>query len=131
MDETYWNKKIETMPSEELKNLQLKELKKLVKHSYDNSPFYKKRFDSVKLKPENIKSLNDLTKIPFTVKNDLRVSSLIHPLGLLAVSLERLVSFHIVQNTYGYDLFTGGIGFHYGAVGASFCLLAREIRSAN
>ena len=68
----YWNEKIETMPAEELKVYQLKKLREQVKRCYENSGFYKKKFDRAGLKPENIRSLDDLEKIPFTVKNDLR-----------------------------------------------------------
>ena len=61
-DATYWNKKVETMPSAELKKLQLRELKAIVKHCYLNSAFYKKKLDAAGLKPEGIRSLDDLQK---------------------------------------------------------------------
>jgi len=56
----YWNEKIETMPAEQLKVYQLKKLREQVKRCYENSVFYRKKFDCVGLKPENIRSLDDL-----------------------------------------------------------------------
>lgn len=147
----YWNEKIETMPPEELKRHQLKKLKEIAKHCYDNSSFYKKKFDKVGLKPENIRSLDDLKKIPFTVKSDLKDN---YPYGMVAAKPNDIVEIHassgttgnpivgvytkndidvwqeimaraiytaggrqqdIIHIAYGYGLFTGGFGFHYGA----------------
>ncbi len=151
VDGKYWNEKIETMPAEELKKLQLKKLKEQVKHCYENSSFYRKKFDSVGLKPENIRSLDDLQKIPFTVKSDLRDN---YPFGMVTVKSDEIVEIHassgttgnpivgaytkgdmdvwqelmarsiyttggrrqdVIHIAYGYGLFTGGLGFHYGA----------------
>ena len=148
----YWNEKVETMPSEELKKYQLKKLKEQVKHCYEDSPFYKKKFDKTGLKPENIRSLDDLQKIPFTLKNDLRDN---YPYGMVAAKADEIVEIHassgttgnpiisaytkndldvwqelmarsmyttggrsqdIIHIAYGYGLFTGGMGFHYGAM---------------
>jgi len=150
-DETYWNRRIETMPAQELKERQLKKLKELVKHCYENSVFYRKRFDGAGLKPESIRSLDDLAKIPFTLKNDLKDN---YPFGMVAVRSDDIVEIHASSGTtgnpiigaytkndievwgelmgrsiytaggrrqdvmhiaYGYGLFTGGLGFHYGA----------------
>ena len=147
----YWNEKIETMPAEELKVYQLKKLREQVKRCYENSVFYKKKFDRVGLKPENIRSLDDLEKIPFTVKNDLRDN---YPFGMVAAKSDEIVEIHassgttgnpiigaytkndmdvwqelmarsiytaggrrqdVIHIAYGYGLFTGGFGFHYGA----------------
>ena len=147
----YWNEKIETMSNSELRKLQLGKLKEQVKHCYENSAFYRKKFDNAGLKPESIKKLEDLRKIPFTVKNDLRDN---YPLGMLAVKPADIVEIHassgttgnpiigaytkndvdvwqelmarsiyttggrkkdVIHIAYGYGLFTGGIGFHYGA----------------
>ena len=80
-DGKYWNEKIETMPAGEIKKLQLQRLKEQVKHCYEDSSFYRKKFDSVSLKPSDIKSLDDLQKIPFTVKSDLRDN---YPFGMVA-----------------------------------------------
>ncbi len=68
MNGKYWNEKIETMPAEEIKKHQLKKLKEQVKHCYENSSFYKKKFDSVGLKPEDIRSLDDLKENSFHSK---------------------------------------------------------------
>jgi phenylacetate-CoA ligase len=151
MNGKYWNEKIETMPTEELKRHQLKKLKEQIKHCYENSIFYKKKFDSVGLKPEKIRSLDDLQKIPFTVKTDLRDN---YPFGMVAAKSDKIVEIHassgttgnpiisaytqndmdiwqelmarsiyttggrqqdVIHIAYGYGLFTGGLGFHYGA----------------
>jgi phenylacetate-CoA ligase len=142
---------IQFMSKEDIESLQLERLKKQVKHAYENVPMYRKRFDEIGLKPEDIKDLKDVSKIPFTVKNDLRDH---YPYGILAVPLEHVNRIHassgttgiptvvsytpkdldtwsdlmarcyscagvepkdIVQNAYGYGLFTGGLGFHMGA----------------
>jgi phenylacetate-CoA ligase len=147
----YWNEKIETMPVKELRKYQLGKLKEQVKHCYDNSAFYRKKFKDAGLKPENIKTLEDIQKIPFTVKNDLRDN---YPFGMLAVKPTDIIEIHassgttgnpiigaytkndmdvwqelmarsiyttggrkgdIIHIAYGYGLFTGGLGFHYGA----------------
>jgi phenylacetate-CoA ligase len=147
----YWNEKIETMPLQELRKLQLGKLKEQVKHCYDNSAFYRKKFKDAGLKPADIKTLEDLQKIPFTVKNDLRDN---YPFGMLTVKPADIVEIHassgttgnpiigaytandmdaweelmarsiyttggrkedVIHIAYGYGLFTGGLGFHYGA----------------
>ena len=94
----YWNEKIETMPPEELKRHQLKKLKEIAKHCYDNSSFYKKKFDKVGLKPENIRSLDDLKKIPFTVKSDLKDN---YPYGMVAAKPNDIVEIHASSGTTG------------------------------
>jgi phenylacetate-CoA ligase len=122
-----------------------------VKHVYDNVPFYKKKFDGAGIKPSDIKGLEDLPKLPFTTKGDMRDN---YPYGLFAVPMKDLVRVHassgttgkmtvvgytkadidtwagliarclvmaggtkddIIHNAYGYGLFTGGLGLHYGA----------------
>ena len=147
----YWNEKIETMPRAELERLQLRKLKEQLKHCYEDSTFYRKKFKEAGLKPEDIKTLEDIQKIPFTVKNDLRDN---YPLGMLAVKPVDVVEIHassgttgnpiigpytqndmdvweelmarsiyttggrkedVIHIAYGYGLFTGGLGFHYGA----------------
>ncbi len=151
MDGKYWNEKIETMPVEELRKNQLQKLKAQVKHCYEHSSFYHKKFDETNLKPDDIKSLQDLSKIPFTVKNDLRDN---YPFGMVTVKPQEIVEIHassgttgnpivgaytkgdmdmwqelmarsiytvggrqsdVIHIAYGYGLFTGGLGFHYGA----------------
>ena len=147
----YWNEKAETMPRDELEELQGQKLQKLAKYVYDNIDFYKKRFDEQGIKPGDIIGLADITKLPLTLKTDLRDH---YPFGLNAVPLDEIVRIHassgttgkptvvsytrkdiddwtelmartvmapgvthedVVQNAYGYGLFTGGLGFHYGA----------------
>ena len=146
----YWDEKAECMSKEEKEKIQLERLQKTVKLAYENVEFYKKRFDEIGLKPEDIKTLKDIEKIPFTTKSDLREA---YPLGLLAVPREEIVEVHassgttgkptvtaytqndldiwgeciarglkmagaekkyIIQNAYGYGLFTGGFGIHHG-----------------
>jgi len=151
LDGKYWNEKIETMPVEELRKNQLQKLKAQVKHCYEHSSFYHKKFDETNLKPDDIKSLQDLSKIPFTIKNDLRDN---YPFGMVTVKPQEIVEIHassgttgnpivgaytkgdmdmwqelmarsiytvggrqsdVIHIAYGYGLFTGGLGFHYGA----------------
>ncbi len=146
----YWQKDIETMSREQLSELQLKRLKETVKHAI-NSPFYKEVFEREGLTPDDIQTLDDLKKIPFTTKDDLRSH---YPYGMAAIPLQKCVRIHsssgttgnptvvlhsakdldewanqvarcmymvgirdtdIFQNTSGYGMFTGGLGFQYGA----------------
>jgi len=148
----YWNKEAETMPREELQKLQLQRLREVVRYAYERVPFYRKRFEAAGIKPEDIRSLEDLKYIPFTSKADLRE---VYPFGLFAVPLSEIVEIHsssgttgkpvvagytkkdlevwgevmarsltmigvtsqdVIQIAYGYGLFTGGLGFHYGAL---------------
>jgi phenylacetate-CoA ligase len=151
MANLYWNKKIETIPRNELEKRQFKLLKNLVKYCYDNSKFYRNKFKTAGITPDDIKTLDDAQKIPFTSKFDLRDN---YPFGMVAVPLVDIVELHassgttgnpvvgaytrndmdvwtelmarslyatgvrkedIMHNAYGYGLFTGGLGFHYGA----------------
>ena len=146
----YLHPEIETMTRPEIEKLQLERLQKTVQHCM-NSPFYRKRFEEHHLKPEDIKSLDDLRKIPFTTKQDLRDN---YPFGMAASPMEDCVRLHsssgttgnptvilhtqkdldewanavarclymvglrphdIFQNSSGYGMFTGGLGFQYGA----------------
>ncbi|GAB5046256.1 phenylacetate--CoA ligase [Thermodesulfovibrio sp. TK110] len=146
-----WNKEMECMAEEKLRELQLERLKQTVKRAYEKVPYYRKKFEEVGLKPEDIKTLDDIKNIPFTSKADLRE---VYPFGMFATSLSEIVEIHmssgttgkpvvagytrndievwaevmarcltmagatkddIVQNCYGYGLFTGGFGVHYGA----------------
>ena len=147
----YWNPSIERMPAEELKLIQEKKLRALVNTVYEYSPFYRRKFKELGIHPSDIRKLEDITKLPFTTKNDLREN---YPFGLFAVPLSQVVRFHassgttgkptvvgytendirvwieslcrglvscgvtsddIMQISYGYGLFTGGLGFHYAA----------------
>ena len=146
----YLHKEMETMTRPEIEKLQLERLKKTVNHCM-NSPFYKKRFEEINLKPEDIQTLDDLRKIPFTTKQDLRDT---YPFGIASVPLEKATRLHsssgttgnptvilhtqkdldewanavarclhmvglrptdVFQNSSGYGMFTGGLGFQYGA----------------
>lgn len=142
---------IEIASRDEISTLQLKRMKKTLHHVYDNVPFYKKSFDEQGAHPDDLKSLGDLSKFPFTVKSDLRDN---YPFDMFAVPREKVVRIHASSGTtgkptvvgytqndidvwaqvvarsirasggkagdmahiaYGYGLFTGGLGAHYGA----------------
>jgi phenylacetate-CoA ligase len=152
-----FNEEFETLPRPAIEALQLKRLQDVTKRVYERVPFYKKKFDEAGVKPNDIKSIDDLQKLPFTEKQDLRDN---YPFGLFTVPMEDVVRIHassgttgkatvvgytkkdielwaeliartlsaagatkhdIVHNAYGYGLFTGGLGLHYGAerLGAS------------
>jgi len=146
-----WNEEFETLPREALEALQLKRLRSLVDRIYTTVPFYRKKLEEKGYRPGGIRSLQELSDLPFTVKTDLRDT---YPFGMFAVPMERVVRIHassgttgkpvvvgytrrdidtwselmartlscggttsgdVVQNAYGYGLFTGGLGGHYGA----------------
>ena len=146
----YFNREMETLSRAEIEALQLQRLQQTVAHCMQ-SPFYKKRFEEIGLKPEAIQSLQDLRKIPFTTKQDLRDT---YPFGMASVPLRECVRLHsssgttgtptvilhtqrdldewanqvarnlwmvglrpddVFQNSSGYGMFTGGLGFQYGA----------------
>ena len=94
----YFNKEAETMPREQIKELQSERLVALAKKVYDNVPFYKKKFDEMGLKPEDIKGLDDIVKLPFTVKQDLRDN---YPFHLFAVPMKQIVRVHASSGTTG------------------------------
>ncbi len=94
----YWDEKFETMPEEEMRKFQLEHLKKTLKWVYERIPFYKKKFDEKGVKPGDIKNLEDLSKIPFTVKTDMRDN---YPFGLCAVPLAEVVRIHASSGTTG------------------------------
>lgn len=145
-----WNETIECMPREELKKLQTIRLKAIVKHAYHNTPFYRKKMQEMGVTPDDIETLEDITKLPFTTKQDLRDN---YPFGLMAVPMSEIVRLHAssgttgkpivvgytrkdlniwsevvarclaaygvtkhdsIQVSYGYGLFTGGLGLHNG-----------------
>ncbi len=149
-----WNEEVarrDYMPVQERRGLQLKRLQATVQRVYERVPFYRKALDERQIKPEAIRSLDDLSRLPFTTRHDLLDN---YPLGLLAVPREQVIRIHgssgtkgkpkivaytrndidtwgevvdrgfvcagvrpgeVVQNAYGYGLFTGGLGVHYGA----------------
>lgn len=94
----YYQPDIETMSREDLEALQLERLQALVKRVYQKIPFYKESFDKARVNPEDIKSLADLTKLPFTVKQDMRDA---YPFGLFAVPRKDVVRVHCSSGTTG------------------------------
>lgn len=142
---------IETASVDELRSLQLSRLKDTLTRVYQTSPAYKKKFDAAGVHPDDLKTLEDLAKFPFTTKADLREN---YPFGMFTVPQEQIVRLHAssgttgqpvvvgytqkdidlwadivarslraagltakdtIQVSYGYGLFTGGLGAHYGA----------------
>jgi phenylacetate-CoA ligase len=146
----FWDKTTETLKGEKLKTLQVRRLKQTIRQS-QHVGFYKRRLADAKVRPEDIRTLDDIKKIPFTKKQDLREG---YPFGFFAVPLNKVVRIHttsgttgkptvvgytkkdldtwaeliarnmtmvgvterdIFQNMVNYGMFTGGLGFHYGA----------------
>ena len=153
----YWNEHFECMSRDELKILQSRRLEKLVDRIYNNVPVYRQKMIDIGLEPGDIRTVDDITRLPFTVKQDLRDS---YPFGMFAVPISEINRIHASSGTtgkqtvvgytsrdldtwaecvargltscgisrksmihisYGYGLFTGGFGVHYGAekVGAA------------
>ncbi|MDI9514817.1 MAG: phenylacetate--CoA ligase [Bacillota bacterium] len=147
----YWNAEIETMDIEALKKLQGERLRATVERVYNNVPYYAERMKRKGLTPDDIRGIEDLKKLPFTYKEDLRNN---YPFGTFAVPMDQVVRVHassgttgkmtvvgytqkdidtwtecmarsltnvgvtnedVVHVAYGYGLFTGGLGLHYGA----------------
>lgn len=147
----------EKLSPAEMKELQFERLKWSVKHAYENNPYYKKKYDDAGFNPDQLKSLEDMKRIPFLTKQEMRDN---YPYGLFAAPMKDVVRLHsssgttgnatvvgytandikvwsevcartlacagatdedIVQVAYGYGLFTGGLGIHYGteALGAT------------
>ena len=94
----FYQKELETMPRAELAELQLERAKKLVKYVYDRIPFYHDLYDKAGVKPEDLQTLDDLRKFPFTVKQDLRDA---YPFGLFAVPMEEVARIHCSSGTTG------------------------------
>ncbi len=152
-----FNIEYETMPREALEAIQIRRLQATLERVYASVPFYRKSFGDANITPADIKTLDDLKKIPFTTKQDLRDN---YPFNMFAVPMDNVVRIHassgttgqptvvgytlrdvdtwaeimarslvaggasrgdIIHNAYGYGLFTGGLGVHYGAekLGAS------------
>ncbi|AOI91106.1 phenylacetate--CoA ligase [Burkholderia pseudomultivorans] len=150
---------IETASRDELTALQLERLKWSLRHAYDNSPVYRRKFDDAGVHPDDLTTLADLSRFPFTTKSDLRDS---YPFGMFAVPQERVSRIHASSGTtgkptvvgytardidtwanlvarsiraagarpgdkvhvsYGYGLFTGGLGAHYGAERAGLTVI--------
>jgi len=152
-----WNRHFECMGREELNRVQSERLIETVERAYFNVPYYRQKMQEKGLGPESIRSINDLGKLPYTTKQDLRDN---YPFGLFAVPMSEIVRIHassgttgkptvvgytrtdistwsevmartltcagagrndFIQVAYGYGLFTGGLGLHYGGekIGAS------------
>ncbi|MBR0414005.1 MAG: phenylacetate--CoA ligase [Clostridia bacterium] len=101
---SYLNKDIETMPREQLKELQLERLQKQIAHCYERVECFRNRMDEKGLKPEDIQSLEDLAKVPFSYKKDLRDY---YPFGLFAEPLKNVVRFHASSGTTGKRIVVG------------------------
>jgi phenylacetate-CoA ligase len=151
MSVIYWEEEIETLPRQGLESIQLIRLQHLIARVYKTVEPYRKKMDDAGVLPKDIKTLNDLQKLPFTLKEDLRDN---YPFGMFTLPLEDIVRVHassgttgkstvvgytkkdidtwanlmaralacagatsgdMVHNAYGYGLFTGGLGAHYGA----------------
>ena len=95
---SYWQPEYETMDRDSLKDLQLKRLKKTAASVYNNVPFYKQKFSNAGVKPDELKSLEDASKLPFTRKPDLRAN---YPFGLFAVPKKDVVRIHASSGTSG------------------------------
>ncbi len=100
----FWNEKIETMPENELKAMQLKLLQELVKNTYRDSEFYRKKMDELGVKPEDIKTLDDIRKLPFMKKTDLRDN---YPDKLFVRPYDELVRIHVSSGTTGKPTVVG------------------------
>ncbi len=94
----YWQREIETIDRVNLENIQLQRLQQTVSRVYGNVPFYKDKFNAINLKPDDIKSLSDIGKLPFTTREDLRDN---YPYGLLAVPKSGVVRLHTSSGTTG------------------------------
>jgi phenylacetate-CoA ligase len=93
-----FNPRIEKISRQKLQELQLKNLKKVVKNVYENVPFYKKKFKDLKITPDDIKTLDDITKLPLTTKDVLRENA---PFGMMATSLDNCIELHSSSGTTG------------------------------
>lgn len=153
----FWNSHFECMDRDSLRHVQNERLRETVERVYSNVPYYRSKMQEAGLGPENIRSIDDVARLPFTTKSDLRDN---YPFGLFAVPMSEIVRLHassgttgkptvvgytrndistwsevmartltcaganrndFIQIAYGYGLFTGGLGLHYGGekIGAS------------
>jgi phenylacetate-CoA ligase len=99
-----WNEKAECMSESDKEALQLERLQMAVKRAYESVPYYKKRFDELGVKPEDIKTLKDIEKLPFTTKDDLRDA---YPFGMFAVPRKEIVEVHTSSGTTGKPTVSG------------------------
>ena len=115
---------IEKASISELQELQLNRLQWSVEHAYNNVPFYKQSFDLAGVAPTDIKSLHDLSKVPFTTKGDLRDN---YPFGMFAVPREKVVRIHASSGTTGKPTV---VGYTRNDIDAWANVVARTIRAA-
>jgi phenylacetate-CoA ligase len=87
----YYNKAAETMPRDKLRELQGQRLQATIKRVYENNPVYRKKLDAKGIKPEDIRSVDDLKRLPFTYKQDLRDN---YPFGLFSAPMDEVVRIH-------------------------------------
>ena len=99
-----WNSAVEQMGRQSMEALQLERLKDVVFRAYNNVPHYRKKFDEINLKPDDIKSLKDIERIPFTTKEDLRDN---YPYGMFAVPMKDIVRIHASSGTTGKPIVVG------------------------
>ena len=104
MNMKYYQKQYECMPLDELKKLQGERLAKNFRHVYENVEYYRKRCQEAGVTPDDIKGLEDLDKIPFTCKDDLRQT---YPYGLFAVPMKDVVRIHASSGTTGKQIVVG------------------------
>src|SRR5512147_1647544 len=100
----FWQPENECMDREELEQLQLERLESTLNRVYMNVPFYRRKFDALKLDMDGIKSTDDIRRLPFTAKNDLRDN---YPYGLFAVPLREVVRIHASSGTTGMSTVVG------------------------
>jgi phenylacetate-CoA ligase len=98
MEGPYWDKKIETMKLDDLKKLQLKRMKAVVKRAYENNTAYRRKFKEAGMKPDNIKTLDDVQKIPLLTKDELRKY---YPFGLVCTPMSEIMEIHASSGTTG------------------------------
>ena len=99
-----WNEEVECMSEDDKKDLQLERLHSIVKKAYENVPYYKKHFDDAGITPDDIKTLKDIEKIPYTTKNDLREA---YPFGMFAVPRKEIIEVHTSSGTTGKPTVSG------------------------
>ncbi|HSO20641.1 MAG TPA: phenylacetate--CoA ligase, partial [Desulfosarcina sp.] len=99
-----WNDDFETLPREAIESLQLKRLQQTLERVYATVPFYRRQFEKAGIKPSQIKSLDDLRRLPFTMKQDMRDN---YPYGLFAVPLDQIVRIHASSGTTGKPTVVG------------------------
>lgn len=99
----YWNPRTETMPRHELKKLQVRKLQSLIAWAYKKSSFWRRKLDGVGVKPEDIRDLEDIRKIPFLTRMELNQSQLNNPLvgDIVAIAPDRAVRYHQTSGTSG------------------------------